>query len=104
MEKLLELLNAYDKDKWTIENGDLSFKWNSPSMSVSYLISKSYWFIDHLFREWKLDMNKIYNTDNLPRYDIGGWDTALYPFPDESILVLSTKNNPIEYLCSILKE
>lgn len=114
MDKLIELLNQFEKEKkswytWrSIDSYDncvygVDSDWETEITMYSDLYSKYYWFIEWLFREWKLDMNKIYNTPNLPRYEYKNWDAILYTFPDELIMLLSIQDNPIEFLCSVLK-
>jgi len=62
------------------------------------LISKKFWFIERLVKNEKI--NKNYS-EWLPaitkNWFLMEWETAL-------LMILSIQDNPIEYLCSILKE
>jgi hypothetical protein len=102
MEKLIELLNEYDKEKWlhtfwkmTQSNKiQIYGKW---VCSESYLYSKSYGFIKWLVENDKIDFSK----DAFVSLASELWCTAY----DEKIvlMVLSISDTPIDLLCSLLK-
>lgn len=60
------------------------------------LISKSFWFIQWLVENDKIDLTKL--EDNSDWYWIELWDDCY-----EVLALLSIQDNPIEFLISILK-
>lgn len=119
MEKLVKLLNEYEKDKygiswsyeleiddetweptwWIIDSSEDYFEVTSYYITMK-IISKRFWFIERLVKNDKIKSEYI------------SWWTILannhqYITSTESedlIMQLSIQDNPIEYLCSILKE
>ena len=114
MEKLIELLNEYEKSiteipvYWWKANGILQYWSYIQQVSVMYIISKHYGFIKRL-----VDNDKIWDNKNSDRYtmmklmraeinewiDVFEW-TERYEFV---IMLLSIQDEPIEFLISILK-
>ena len=115
MEKLIELLNEYEKevkksDKvWSIDNDwDIcrqTYEWvdyneYTEYMNTNNLISKSFLFI-----KWLVDNNKI-DYHNKINYDIS---LAINRVPKKTtreerlLMMLAIQDNPIEFLCSVLK-
>ena len=103
MDKLIELLNEFDKKtfwKITLDNRiQIYGKWKC---SESYLISKEYWFIQWLMENNKIDIEeladkkyKIYDYEFAEDYSDRNYETLL--------MLLSIQDNPIEYLISVLR-
>jgi len=107
MEKLVELLNEYEKERkswftWrSIDSYDncvygVDCDWETEITMYSDLYSKYYGFIKWLFDEDKIDLTKL--EDNSDWYWIELWDDCY-----EVLALLSIQDNPIEFLVSILK-
>jgi hypothetical protein len=117
------LLNEFDKKKlilsgiefglWFIKEdawkGLLKYRNYESNVSISYAISKSYWFIERLIKNDKIkwiDKTELYY--NISCYDWDWWEYELiwpnFTDTEQIIMILSIQDNPIEYLCSILKE
>lgn len=100
MEKLIKLLNEYDNNNWWVTDYWALFnrmnEWISDAEDLQ-VISKKFWFIERLVKNDKI--NKNYS-EWLPaitkNWFLMEWETAL-------LMILSIQDNPIEYLCSILK-
>lgn len=99
MEKLIELLNEYEKRERGISNArttNFAFLYylNNPApISELNLISKKYWFIQWLVENEKIEeWNFFYNTWDLPDDDVS-----------KLLMLLAIKDEPIEFLVSILK-
>ena len=114
MEKLIELLNEYEKKrieavnaKWLPFNIKLSFRpYTEESLTnKAYrscwleICSKYYWFIKWLFDKDKIDWSKFH------KYSFYKKDNKFIQYYDcESLLMaLSIQDNPIDFLCSVLK-
>jgi hypothetical protein len=120
MEKLIELVYYYnshlEKGKIWIwlttsvkENGrEVSFdKEKEIRKYESYIISKKYGFIERLVENDKI------NKELIKRVLIRAYITSteqfwlkceFYDYYESLLMILSIQDNPIEYLCSILKE
>lgn len=114
--KLIELLNRYIKEKelWnTVKEIDDDFFVNNYNNWDWYLceqvMSKNFWFIERLVKNDKIDFRKA---DADISKDIVLWrepdfaDFMVYRrFLDEEkvLMLLSIQDNPIEFLCSVLK-
>ena len=115
MEKLIELLNEYEKSKthidytWKIEDKSekrmcwVEYTWayvNEEEME-RIVISKKYMFIKRLVDNDKIDLDKLIDIRERDYWQIrySEW------FTNEQILLmlLSIQDNPIEFLCSVLK-
>ena len=102
MEKLIELINKYKEEK-NIFNTDMDWQleiWKY--IYVNYpcaerLCSKKYWFIEQLIKRDEINLND----SDLLTLSSELWCAVN---SDIVIMVLSIKGNPLEYLCSILKE
>ena len=98
MEKLIELLNQFeDTDNW--EN------WYQVKFRESKIISKKFWFIERLVKEDKIDISpyeykiwiwRIWENNRDMWYDE-------YSDYEKILMLLSIQDNPIEFLCEILK-
>lgn len=113
MEKLIELLNEYCKEKkiweWSmLENGYL-FHWNKPIKNKKeefdlLIISKHYWFIDWLVDNDKIERDKIIEKSVfIPIVCDKVWNLLNPTEEQELLMLLSIQDNPIEFLISILK-
>lgn len=100
MEKLIELLNKYEKEKGT--RCDFSHAWEDEDWQLSYIgywtryseflcISKKYWFIDWLVYKNKIDTDKCRRI----RFD--------HDYTDSVLMRLAIQDEPISFLISILK-
>ena len=128
MEKLVKLLNEYEKDKygfstdyfeleiddetgeptwWIIDSSEDYFEVTSYYITMK-IISKIFWFIKWLVDNNKVDtilfandLNKVvYLADFNFRNDMW-FDKKIYY---QLLMFLSISDNPLDYLCSILKE
>ena len=105
MEKLIELLNEYDKEewlwnKWEEDEQGLNNMWKIYDYhSKLKIISKEYWFI-----EWLVENDKI-DFDNLLISEQTCWTDLFYSFSKYEVLlmILSISDSPVEFLCEILR-
>lgn len=123
MEKLIELLKEYDEIRSKKANKSfnrdllLNNFVNLPDRSLweseLIVISSSYWFIQWLIHEDKVDINWF---DTVFSWELDRWKTLLresgwdevYKVTehwcyDSLLMQLAIKDNPIEFLISILK-
>lgn len=99
MNKLIELLNEYEKqDTWYINNEwEVVYWWGDYWNYELEIISKKYWFIKRL-----VDNDKIY-LDNEDLVSLMS-DLRERRHPVKCLLMLlSIQDNPIEFLISILR-
>ena len=94
LEKLIELLNEYEKE---MKDGS---KWDILLATVveqlrCLVISKSYWFI-----QWLVENEKIEENSDLITLASELWCAFS---PDVLLMYLAIQDNPIEFLVSILK-
>jgi hypothetical protein len=109
------LLNEFDKKKlilsgiefglWFIKEdawkGLLKYRNYESNVSISYAISKSYWFIERLVKNDKIDLSKSW-IEELPA--MYGYDyESVECKSDRLLMLLSIQEKPIEFLISILK-
>ena len=118
MEKLIELLNKFEakleemplsRGRWREENWILYRRFMSVEDAERMVISKSFWFIEWLVQNDKIDFEKA---DTDISKDIVLWrepdfaDFMVYRrFLDEEkvLMLLAISENPIEDLISYLK-
>ena len=114
MEKLIKLLNKYEKERkswftWrSIDSYDncvygVDCDWETEITMYSDLYSKYYGFI-----KWLVDNDKIYLWDiALKVYNldlrVGKHTYTEYQTYESLLMLLSIQDNPIEFLISILK-
>ena len=109
MEKLIELLNKHRREKVNKQSWITEWHYNAFTFSLDNIswqqaellvISKQYWFI-----EWLVENNKIYEEKIPDKFKGYYYETREYVFDKASILLmeLAIKDNPIEFLVSILK-
>lgn len=111
MEKLIELLNEYEKENWrNFEVKEIWMKYRNNDLMV---ISKRYLFIkwlvkndkiDRHSKELELDMKRI----RIPQDYYLSWGQSLDLQHKKAqylslIALLSIQDNPIKFLCSVLK-
>ena len=72
----------------------------------SIIISKKFWFIEQLIKRNEIDLWKLFTSDiEIPLREIDGWnDVKMFSTYESLLMILSIQDNPLEYLCSILKE
>ena len=123
MEKLIELLNEYQKENWPewisfyeknwylecqIEHY-VSAYWyeNDYRVDMEYwveiLISKYFWFIEWLVEKDKIDKKKLDEAERRPMYVTDDM-FSLYKVDECVIMLLSISSSPIYDLISYLKE
>ena len=112
MEKLIELLNEYNwnvlkhSDIWEEKDWKIFLRIDSNhtfGFHIDlYVISKSYWFIQWLVENEKIDFSKVKEKIWLEREL---YERMLYRYKETDFLImlLSIENEPIEFLISILK-
>ena len=111
MDKLIELLNEYEDwmVSWVKEYSEEFgvFILNTEQMiEEEIIISKSFGFIQRLVDNNKIDFDKVNKVYYKKIYCWTDWKYVSYEkFLDEEILImrLSIQDNPIEFLCSVLK-
>jgi hypothetical protein len=121
MEKLIELLNEYveETDFWDnlneyneadiIDGETLEVNWNYHD--IEYLYTKQFWFIKWLVENDKIDIVKVY--ENLTDYEIEIRIRAVKELLENNeedtisylklLMLLSIQDEPIRFLCEILK-
>ena len=91
--KLVELLNEYNGKTYDYSKlSNLFYRWEYESyeeVTEEKLISKKYWFIKWLVDNDKIDESKI--------------EIHWFSFYESVLMELAIKDNPIEFLISILK-
>ena len=107
MEKLIELLNEYIKEKelWnTVKEIDDDYFVNNYNNWDWYLceevMSKKFWFIERLVKNNKIDDSNVWNSDML---SVQYHDLVNDYKYEWLIMILSISENPISDLCSFLK-
>ena len=112
MEKLIKLLNEYERSKWTnleITNWkcvywNLSYFWYGNWYSEFLCISKRYGFIQRLVDNDKIDTtNKFTIMTNVENKENWLWYSHTFEWYEALIMLLSIQDNPIEFLISVLK-
>lgn len=105
--KLLELLNEYDDGWWQIRINDIEPIgcdvyampcWDSIEHCI---ISKSYWFIQRLVEQDKIDTKKFNLRDKI-MYTVYEYYPEVSK-DEEVIMLLSISDEPIDLLISLLK-
>ena len=112
MEKLIELLNEYERSKgtnleikvWGCLYWSLSYLWYGNSYSNLLCISKSYYFIQRLVENDKIDRSKVLISFSMAEYD-GLWN-MYWHWVDRNqrlLMILAISDTPIEDLISYLR-
>ena len=99
MEKLQELLKEYQLSKWEwvrLAWPDVEVNDKEELVLEATLISKKYWFIQWLYDNDKIDMEEVAD-----RMDSWGTDNSC-DVPN-ILMNLAIKDEPLEFLVSILK-
>ena len=103
MEKLIELLNQYNIELHWVDRAykdgfDLAYEQEyMRDFRVAYLISKKFEFI-----KWLVDNDKIDTEKEIKNSELN-WLHERYFREDCLLMLLSISDNPIEFLCSVLK-
>ena len=118
MEKLIELLNEYEKSQlnefelekyeewwyckwnWRIFRGNWE---NDHELTLYELCSKQYWFIKWLVENDKIDIEKVIDTAKSSVIDTYYYEEAIDDIYIPLLMVLAVKDEPIEYLLSVIK-
>ena len=103
MEKLIELLNEFSPEdfNWCERNGkiyDRQEMYEEADVFIEmwvYVISKQFWFIKWLVENEKIDFDSDIEFYFLQREQ--------HTKVESLLMLLSIQDNPIEFLCSILK-
>lgn len=118
MEKLLKLLNEFEKEKkswYTRKNIDsydncvywVDSDWETEITMYSDLYSKYYGFIKWLIDKDRINRNDIdraelHNTHRLFEYDYWVEDINKQYY-EKTLMLLAIQDNPIEFLISVLE-
>ena len=106
MEKLQELLKEYQLSKWEwvrLAWPDVEVNDKEELVLEATLISKKYWFIKWLVENDKIDYEKLSKEWFIVRtYDLDEIGES-FDYVERLLMLLSIKDNPIEFLVSILK-
>lgn len=110
MDYLMILLREYEKNRRTRKKFSYG-NYSNIKNNRFIIISKEYWFIDWLVKNDKLKNDGIKPRTDLVKdiqildYKTGKvlWWKNKYSETEQLIMYLSIQDNPIEYLCSILK-
>lgn len=108
MEKLIELLNEYYKERYNTDvfevdtfsdyspndRGYFNYVDRSWGISEADIISKRYWFIKRLVENDKIDKEKIIRAETMHLKDVN---------ENYLLMMLAIQEQPIEVLVSILK-
>lgn len=118
MEKLLELLNEYEKVIWTdrvwwwaiddgaffctrkSKKGNLIVQHSSEDEAILWIISKKFWFIERLIANDKLDKEWLFN---IIRESCIFDEMNICSESDYIIMYLAIGYNPIYFLTSMVK-
>ena len=126
MEKLIELLNEYEyslfEDKslatqrwdiqdWIVFEKDFCEDIDKPrdlTMDITHLISHRFWFIKWLVENDKIETEKVWEIWFIWKYD---FETNYYLVDEDNVydkcetllMLLAIQDEPIRFLCEILK-
>ena len=119
MEKLLQLLNEYERLLWSdrewlwiidedwffctrkSKKGNPIVQHSSLDEAILQIISKKFWFIQWLMDQNKVEFDRARDRSDFPLLYAGWWE--FYSDADVIIATLSMEDNPIDFLNSILK-
>ena len=101
LEKLIELLNEYETENIIAEY------WIIDLSNEYFVISKKFWFIQWLVENEKVDVEKVKEKIWIPCFVwYTEWEISCVNDKEDYeqlLMLLSIQDNPIEYLCEILK-
>lgn len=115
MDRLVDLLNEYERSKgtnleitnWKWVYWNLSYFWYGNWYSEFLCISKRYGFIQRLVENDKIDLEKLdKKSERKPMYSFEEeWKIwfKLFEVYESLLMLLAIQENPIEFLCSVLK-
>jgi hypothetical protein len=98
MEKLVMLLDIYEEEVVGVHS-----VWEHiTEKDEAWIISKKFWFIQWLVENDKIDLDKVKEKIWLEREL---YDRMLYWYKEEDflIMILSIEDEPIRFLCEILR-
>ena len=119
MEKLLQLLNEYERSLWSdrewlwiidedwffctrkSKKGNPIVQHSSLDEAILQIISKKFWFIQWLMDRNKIEFDRARDRSDFPLLYAGWW--GFYSDADIIVATLSIQDDPIEFLISILK-
>ena len=103
MQKLIELLNKYAYG----ENKELYYRdGEMVEINSERVISKKFWFIQWLVENEKIDFEKVEKEEEKSDLTISFHNEYEWFYTDyvkQLLMLLSIQDNPIDYLCEILK-
>lgn len=102
MEKLIDLLNEYERERVNHSMIDFIPYWEKSlnDLSVAQVISKKYWFIKWLVENDKIDYhNKINYHISLAIHR----EIKKTTREERLLMMLAIQDEPIKFLCSLLK-
>lgn len=98
MNKLLKLISEYEE-----VSNDRFF--SEIIYAEQYLISKKFWFIQRLVENDKINFDKVNEKEKSEQVDICiYWKERKEETTDWLLMLLSIQDNPIQFLCDILKD
>jgi len=108
MDRLVALLNEYEKERWTnrvcywVDIWIVMSEWIT--YRFGYFISKEFWFIQRLVDNDKIDRDKVLISFSMAEYD-GLWNMYWHWVDDNQrlLMILAISDTPIEDLVSTLK-
>ena len=126
MEKLIELIIQFQKEIWQTTYDLDRYHYDNKLKLIIIWSDVSKWFIDYIdifrllfapwFIKWLVENDKIKDNGIKPRTDLvkeiqivdyetgkSLWWKNQYSETEQLIMCLSIQDNPLEYLCSILK-
>ena len=107
MEKLIELLNEYDKIKWDKEEPIYNWKIAiKTKIYQTYLVSTRYGFIKWLVENDKIDREKFWNSETKSSkysdFELS-YDTPREDYTNTLLMELAIQDEPIQFLIKILR-
>lgn len=110
MDKLLQYLNEYEREiskfpvPWSYTRGMLQYWSFIPQVSITYAISKKYWFINWLFEKDKINKKKNWYTVFGDANPTNQWWPEFSAYSDvESLLMILAIYEPLDILIDILR-
>ena len=102
MEKLIELLNEYDRIKWDKEEPIYNWKIAiKTKIYQKYLISKEYWFVKWLIDNYYIELPMWLWV--VKSYDKESWLFNYFSDYESLLMLLSIQEDPIEFLIKLIQ-
>ena len=110
MEKLIELLNEFEEYNKNCEFDEVYnyypyriwYEWDFETdltkncMNITFIMSKTFWFIKWLVENDKIDISKLWKKSDM-------WFGDKYTREESLLMLLAISKNPIKELISYLK-